>query len=61
MHFNLQQLIQQQDLQQIEAPFTKEAIDNVVKKMPSNKAPRLDGFNGLFTKKCWHIIKEDIY
>lgn len=29
--------------------------------MPSDKAPDPNGFNGLFYKKCWHIIKEDIY
>jgi len=29
--------------------------------MPKDKSPGLDGFNGLFFKKCWHIIKEVIY
>jgi hypothetical protein len=29
--------------------------------MSCDKAPRPDGFNGQFLKKCWHIIKEDIY
>jgi hypothetical protein len=60
MHFDLQQVIQQHDLQQIEAPFTKEDIDNVVKN-PLDKVPGPDGFNGIFIKKCWHIIKGDIY
>ena len=27
--------------------------------MPSDLAPRPDGFMGLFMKKCWHILKED--
>ena len=26
-----------------------------------DKAPGPDGFNGMFLKKCWHIIKEDVY
>lgn len=27
--------------------------------MPASHAPMLDGFNGLFIKKCWPIIKDD--
>lgn len=29
--------------------------------MPADKAPGPDGFNGVFLKKCWSLIKEDIY
>jgi hypothetical protein len=29
--------------------------------MPPDKAPGLDGFNGIFLKKCWHIVKNNIY
>jgi hypothetical protein len=29
--------------------------------MPTDKAPRPDGFNDLFLKKCWDIIKGDVY
>jgi len=28
--------------------------------MPRDKAPRLDGFTGLFFKECWEIIKHDL-
>ena len=28
--------------------------------MPSEKAPGPDGFIGVFYKKCWSIIKEDL-
>ncbi|XP_073367712.1 uncharacterized protein [Aegilops tauschii subsp. strangulata] len=42
-------------------PFTTEEIDNVIKCMPNDKSPGPDGFNGLFMKKCWHIIKECFY
>jgi hypothetical protein len=61
MHFDLSNLIQERFLQSIEVSFTREDIDMVVAKLPSNKAPEFDGFNGLFLKKCWHIIKENIY
>ena len=29
--------------------------------MPVDKAPGPDGFNGMFMKKCWSIIKQDFY
>jgi hypothetical protein len=62
MQYNLEDLVlNHEGLDQISAPFTKEEIDNVVKQMPTDKAPGPDGFNGMFFKKCWHIIKEDIY
>jgi hypothetical protein len=61
MHFTLQQLVQERDLQSIVEPFTKQDIDMIVKTMPVDKAPGPDGFNGLFINKCWHIIKNDIY
>lgn len=41
-------------------PFSPSEIEKVIKDMPSNKAPGPDVFNGVFIKKCWLIIKEDI-
>jgi hypothetical protein len=61
MQFDLQALVQNQDLQAIQGLFTKQDIDNVIKNMPVDKAPGPDGFNGVFLKKCWNIIREDIY
>ena len=34
-------------------------IEQVIKNLPNSHAPGPDGFNGLFIKKCWNIIKED--
>jgi hypothetical protein len=61
MHFRLYELIQEHDLHQIEEAFTKEDIDRVIKILPLDKAPSPDGFNGTILKKCWPIIREDIY
>jgi hypothetical protein len=36
-------------------------MDDIVKYMPTDRAPRPDGYSGLFMKKCWHIIKHDFY
>jgi hypothetical protein len=54
-------LLQTQNLEHVTEPFTKEQIDAVVANIPPDKAPGPDGFNGKFIKKCWGIIKEDIY
>ena len=54
MHYNLLEVVRQFEghgLEHISNPFTKEEIDNVVRHMPVDKAPRPDGFNGLFFKK----------
>lgn len=48
------------DLDKLEEPFTEE-IDEVIKCMPSDKAPGRDGFNGNFLENCWNIIAEDSY
>lgn len=62
MNFNLPTLIHaNDDLSSLVAPFSKEEIDSVVRHLPSNKAPGLDGFNTDFIKKCWSIISQDFY
>jgi len=48
-------------MEHLSSPFTIEDIDKIVKQMPADKSPGPDGFNGLFIKSCWHIIKEDVY
>jgi mannosylglycoprotein endo-beta-mannosidase len=45
------------NLDTLSLPFTREEIDKIVEELPSGKAPGLDGFSGLFIKKCWPIIK----
>jgi hypothetical protein len=48
-------------LDSLTRPFEEKEMDDVIKHMPVDRAPRPDGFNGLFLKKCWSIIKADIY
>jgi hypothetical protein len=47
------------DLSSLEAPFTHEEIDAVVKDFQNNKSPGLDDFNVEFFKNCWDIVKND--
>jgi len=62
MLYNLSELIQPSgDLEHLSRPISTLDIDKVIKQMPVDKAPGPDGFNGLFLKRCWDIIKEDIY
>jgi hypothetical protein len=59
---DLQSIIQPiEGLEALSAPFTHAEIDEVIKKIPVDKAPGPDGFNGMFLKTCWNIIREDFY
>jgi hypothetical protein len=51
MLFPLAQIVQSHDLAHLDDPFTLEEINDVVKEMPTDRAPGPDGFNGLFMKK----------
>lgn len=62
MQFQLEDLFSSQvDLSSLIEPFTQEEINNIVRRMPPDKAPGPDGFNGLFLKKCWQTVKQDFY
>jgi hypothetical protein len=61
MVFDLLHLIHPADLGHIDEPFSIEEIDAIVKGLLADKAPSPDGFNGMFIKKCWHIIKHSFY
>jgi hypothetical protein len=40
----------------LDADFSHEEIDAVIKNLPNSHAPGPDGLNGMFIKKCWHIF-----
>jgi hypothetical protein len=62
MLFDLSSLITPVDgMDTLAAPFETVEIDSVVRRMPTDKAPGPDGFNGLFMKRCWEFIKKDFY
>jgi mannosylglycoprotein endo-beta-mannosidase len=49
-----------QDLSHLEVEFSEEEILAAIQDIAADKAPGSDGFNGIFLKKAWPIIKEDI-
>lgn len=62
MHFDLQSLVSHNDsLAHLSENFSISEIDEVVKRMPTDRAPSPDGFNGCFIKSCWPIIRQDFY
>ena len=52
--------INSQDLAVLDLPFSEEEVWKTILQLPSDKAPRPDGFTGRFYKSCWPVIKEDI-
>jgi hypothetical protein len=62
MQFDLAALLPRvEGLDDLTLPFLAKEMDEVVQNMPADRAPGPDGFNGLFLKKCWSIIKSDFY
>lgn len=64
MEFDLHSLVpnfEGEGLDSLVSPFLITEIENIIKDMPTNKAPGPDGFNGVFIKKCWPIIQNDIF
>lgn len=60
MGFDLPSIIKKvYGLEELTKPFSNEEINLVIKQMPPDNAPKLDGFTGLFVKKCWSVLKED--
>lgn len=59
MSYDLSSLLTMQDLDSLDSDFSEDEIEMVIKSLPNNHAPGLDGFNGLFFKRCWPIIKGD--
>jgi hypothetical protein len=62
MQFDLQDLVQgYPNLEFLCLPFSTKKIDEIILDFPTDKAPGPDGFNNLFFKKSWHIIRGDMY
>lgn len=59
MAYNLDTLLTEHDLDHLGMDFSQQEIDMIIKSLPNSHSLGPDGFNGLFIKKCWDIVKED--
>ena len=48
------------DLGELDAPFTEEGNSVSDKRNANGESTGPDGFIGLFYKKCWAVVKEDV-
>ena len=48
------------DLSVLDLPFSEKEVRDTIVCLPSDKAPRPDGFTGRFYRTCWHLIKADL-
>ena len=62
MKFNIKNIIKKvEGLDQLTTRFIWEEIDEVMKEMPVDQDPGLEGFSSGFYKTYWPIINEDLY
>jgi hypothetical protein len=48
------------NLEDLDLPITEKVVFEAIKELPSDKAPRPDGFTGRFYKASWPTIKENV-
>jgi hypothetical protein len=48
------------ELSELDAPFSEQEVEDIIKMLPADKALGPDGFTGRFYKVCWPIIKADM-
>lgn len=61
MEYDLSSILTAHSLDHLDAAFSLEEIESVIKNLPNSHAPGPDGFNGLFIKQCWNILKDDFF
>ena len=52
--------IQAHNLDHLDVQLTEEEVRRAVLDTPAEKAPGPDGYNGLFYRTCWQVIRHDL-
>lgn len=55
----LSSILTANNLDHLDADFSLEEINSIIRSLPNSHASGPDEFNGMFLKKCWGIVKED--
>ncbi|TYJ48346.1 hypothetical protein E1A91_A01G055500v1, partial [Gossypium mustelinum] len=53
--------LKESDVEKLEVPFSLEEIRDAIWSCEESKAPEPDGFNMCFFRRCWNIVKEDVF
>lgn len=61
MEYDLDTILQSHSLDHLDTDFSQQEIEAVIRGLSNSYAPGPDGFNGMFIKKCWDIIKDDFF
>lgn len=54
-------MLKEKEVRKLEEPFLREEIKEAVWSLDESKAPSPNGFNMCFYRKCWNIVKEDLF
>lgn len=53
--------LKESEAEKLEVPFSLEEIRDAIWSCEESKAPGPDGFNMCFFRRCWNLVKEDVF
>jgi hypothetical protein len=59
MEYDLSSILTAHNLEKLDVEFNQQEIESVIRNLPNSHALGPNGFNGMFIKKFWEIVKGD--